>query len=78
MLKPHKYMNLELSIVNLSSLIIQELKKDKYLKYDTLYRRIRARTNEEIKDNFLYSLNFLYLMGTIRYVKEKDIVELIE
>ncbi|SJZ30179.1 ABC-three component system middle component 8 [Selenihalanaerobacter shriftii] len=79
MIKPHKYMDLEFSVVNVSSLIIKELKetKDEKLKYHELYKKICNEFNEEINELFLDSLNFLFVLGVIGYKKEKDFVELI-
>lgn len=80
MIKPHKYMDLKLSVVNISSLIIKELRKqrDYSLDYHKLYIKLCDCLDEEINELFLESLCFLYLLGVIEYNKEKDSVELIQ
>ncbi|TYB30727.1 MAG: hypothetical protein FXF47_07710 [Candidatus Mcinerneyibacterium aminivorans] len=79
MIKPHKYMDLEFSVLNVSSLIIKELKqqKDEKLKYHQLYVKVCNELDEEINELFLDSLSFLFILGTIEYKKDKDCVELI-
>jgi hypothetical protein len=72
-------MDLKFSVLNVSSLIIKELKKqkDEKLKYHELYLKICNEVDEEINELFLDSLSFLFVLGAIEYKKEKDSVELI-
>ncbi|WP_026894725.1 ABC-three component system middle component 8 [Clostridiisalibacter paucivorans] len=79
MIKPHKYMNLKFSILNISSLIIQELKnsQEKRILYYKLYSKICNELEEDINELFLNTLNFLFVLGVIEYDEEKDSVELI-
>lgn len=78
MLKPHKYMDLNLSIVNISYIIIKKLKKENRYSYGELYNMICEETNEEsIMELFNLSLTFLFAFNKIKYKKDLDLVELL-
>lgn len=80
MIKPHKYMNLKLSVINISSLIINYFDglEDKSIKYHELYNKICDEVDEEINELYLDSLTFLFALGVIEYNKEEDRVVLIK
>lgn len=80
MIKPHKYMNLKLSVINISSLIINcfDSLDDKSIKYHELYNKICSEVDEEINELYLDSLTFLFALGVIEYNKEEDRVVLIK
>jgi hypothetical protein len=71
-------MNIKLSIINISSLIIKNLKTNKKYSYYDLYKKICSELEEEgIIDLFNLSLTFLYALNKINYNKNLDLVELI-
>lgn len=67
MIGPHKYLELNTSVINLSALIIQELQRNRLVKYDELSATMVSRLGEDAKDVFPYALNFLYLVDRLIY-----------
>jgi hypothetical protein len=67
MITPHKYLNLDLSVINVSALIIKQLKKHKLIKYDELLYLVISQLGKKTKEVFPYAINFLYLLDKIIY-----------
>jgi len=78
MLKPNKHMNLDKSIINITALMLVLLKKQKIIEYSELLEKTQSVLGEDIRYNFLQSLNLLYLLGKINYYPESDLFELID
>jgi hypothetical protein len=79
MIKPHKYMDLKLSIVNISYIIMQMLKQQNKYSYDQMYKLVCAEIKEEgIMELFNLSLTFLFAFNKIEYNKDFDLVELLQ
>jgi len=78
MIAPHKYLDLNLSLLNLGGLILNILKEDGAIKYDELLDRIILARGESAKDVFIPSLSFLYILGKIEYKKDIDTIEYIK
>ena len=76
-LKPHKFLNLDNSVINISCLIIKNLMANGIMTYNDLYDSIYKLNGENMKSVFMPSINFLFLLGKIRYHKESDTLELI-
>lgn len=74
MLKPEKYTKLEVSVFAVVAEILR-IARSGIIRYDELLRRVVERRGQEAKENFLPSLNFLFLLGKIKYHKEGDILE---
>lgn len=72
MITAHKYLNLDLSVVNVSALIIDKLKKNSLLQYDELLRIAVSAHGEIARETFPYALNFLFLVDKINYLSEID------
>ncbi len=78
MLKPHKYLDLDNSVLFLSSEILKILIEYNSIEYDDLFKKIKQKFHETGDYLFLPALNFLYLLGAIEYNKELDVLELIK
>ncbi len=78
MITPHKYLNLDYSVIHISALIIDKLKKNSLLSYDELLGLVMSVLGEDAKEMFPYSLNFLFLLNKISYTPEFDTFELYE
>ncbi|WP_321333944.1 ABC-three component system middle component 8 [uncultured Bacteroides sp.] len=76
MIAPNKYLDLDLSVINLGGIILSILKKSGMTKYDDLLDRVMMIQGEKSKEMFLPSLSFLFLLGKIQYNKSLDIIEL--
>lgn len=78
MITPHKYLDLNLSVLNLGGLILTELRRKGIIKYDELLDNVILARGQNAKDVFLPSLNFLYLLGKVEYRQDIDSLEYIE
>jgi hypothetical protein len=77
MITAHKYLDLDLSVVNVSALIIDKLKNNP-IKYDKLLAEIESILGGKAKEVFPYALNFLFLLDKISYLPECDAFQLYE
>lgn len=79
MITAHKYLNLDLSVIRISSLIIQHLKQNGLMEYDELLQGIVNELGDNAKEVYPYALNFLFLLNKINYqAGELDAFELNE
>lgn len=78
MITAHKYLNLDLSVINISALIIDKLKRNNLLTYNELLSMIVAVYGEKSQSVFPYALNFLFLLNKISYSLELDTFQLNE
>jgi hypothetical protein len=72
MIKLDRHTNPKFSILNISALILLELNAFYAIQYDKLLIKIVNILGEEAKMNFPYALNFLFLMGKLKYEQETD------
>lgn len=78
MIAPHKYLDLNLSVLNLGGLILKIIKKDGAVKYDELLDKVILDRGESAKEVFIPTLSFLFLLGKIEYQKDIDTLEYIK
>ena len=78
MLRPEKYLDLENSVLTISSQIIKYLKKNKNLSISELINKLISLKGEKARENFLPALNLLYLIGKIDYIAQADLIRLIK
>lgn len=76
MITAHKYLNLDLSVINVSAVIIDKLTQNDLLKYDELLGIVVSILGKDAKDVFPYALNFLYLLDKIQYLPLSDSFQL--
>jgi len=76
MLKPDKHTNPVLSVVNIAGLIIEQIKNNEIVSYDDLLNNLINQTSESVKEVFLYSLSFLYLLDKVEYIPDLDALRL--
>ena len=74
MITPHKYLNLDLSILHLGGVMLALLKSENIIKYDALLDKIIVAYGENAKIQFIPTLSFLYLLGKIDYQKNTDTI----
>ena len=75
MITPHKYLDLNLSVLNLGGFVLTTLKSEGAMKYNELLERSILMRGKNAKDVFIPTLSFLYLLGKIEYNKEIDTIE---
>jgi hypothetical protein len=78
MIKPTKYSDLNLSVVAISSEILQISKHGRFHTYDNVFSKILHKKGDTAKEVFIYALNFLFAMGLIDYHKKEDVIEFYE
>jgi Fe2+ transport system protein B len=78
MITPHKYLDLNLSILNLGGVILNVLYEQNALKYDDLLERVILARGINAKEVFVQTLSFLYILGKIEYQKDIDTIEFIK
>ena len=78
MIAPHKYLNLNLSLLNLGGVILCIVKQDGVIKYDELLEKVILSRGINAKEVFIPALSFLYLLGKIEYQKDIDTIEYIK
>ena len=75
MLKPTKYMNMDVSLPAISCEVLKLFKKNKTITYTDLFNKIIHKKGIESKKIILPALSFLYLLGKVDYYQKTDIVE---
>jgi hypothetical protein len=78
MLKPSKHLDLDRSVLRVSSEILRELQKRRVINYETVLRIIKSRTSDDADVVVAPALNFLYLVGRIEYHAKNDTFEYLE
>ena len=76
MLKPDKHTSPVLSVVNIAGLIIEQIKNNEIIGYDELLSNLVNQTSESVKEVFLYSLFFLYVLDKVEYIPDLDALRL--
>lgn len=75
MITPHKYLDLDLSVINLGAIILQILKQHDVIKYDDLLSEVVSRRGQNAKEVFIPTLSLLYVLGKVEYHKDIDSIE---
>lgn len=78
MIAPHKYLDINLSVLNLGGVVLKIIKEENIIKYDELLYKVVLIRGESAKDAFLPTLSFLYLLGKIEFKKDIDSIEFIQ
>ncbi len=77
MIKPNKYTNIDLSVVNIGGIILKSLAACPVQKYSELEDAVISSYGISAKVVFLNALSFLYLLGKIDYQPSADAVQLL-
>lgn len=73
MLIPHKYMNLEHSVISVASKILYNIKRYQVISFADLKKRITfSQTLVGDSDIFVSALNLLFLLELIEYTEKND------
>ena len=72
MIRPDRHTNLDFSVMNISAYILKELNAFYDIRYDTLLEKVVDALGEQAKENYPYALNFLFLVGKIKYLQGTD------
>jgi hypothetical protein len=70
MISPHKYLDLDLSVINLGGVILKVLLEHEVIKYDELLDKVLLATGESAKEVFVPTLSFLYPLCGLNFIKK--------
>jgi len=73
-LLPTKHSHPDKTTIAVSMLLLKRLKRTRIDKYDSLTEFLQKK-DKAFKELFLSAVNFLFLMGLIRYHKKSDTFE---
>ena len=74
MIRPTKHMDLKTSVLNIAAEILAELQRFHIISLEELDELIQSRINESARINFIPALSLLYLIGSIDYDSDADVV----
>ncbi len=77
MIKPNKYTNIDLCVVNIGGVILKSLYSCPIQTYEELENLVANTYGESAKVVFINALSFLYLLGLIEYQPSTDTITLI-
>lgn len=76
-IKTHRSKDLKRSVLVISHHLILEMKTHQEYKLNHMYLYLKNKLNIQQKD-FVYTLNFLYILGKLQYIKSEDMLRLIK
>lgn len=77
MIKPHKYLNFNDSVLVVGGKILALLMPSSKIKYNKLLEKLVENGDENVRIVFPEALSFLFLLGKLEYNQATDEVELI-
>jgi hypothetical protein len=78
MLKPTRYTNPQLGVLNIAAALLEIFKDEKSWNIIELSKKVSECLDAECDTNFLYALNLLYLTGKIEYNLNADTIEFLK
>lgn len=75
MLKPTKHLNLDTSVLYVSSLLLKWLSRQRMMTYTDLFHRLENHLGSGARPIFLPTLSFLFLLNKIEYHEKTDSFE---
>lgn len=76
MIRPTKFLNLDNCVLSISAHILKILLKEHKISYNKLYLALKEYYDDNFDYYFLPALDFLFLLGKIKYSSESDTLEL--
>ena len=77
MLSPEKYMDLDKSVLMVTSLILKYMIRKRIVKVNVLFSFIESKIGDGINETFLSALTLLYAFGKIEYFDNNDSLSLV-
>ena len=72
MIRPDRHTNLDYSVVNIGAFILRELNAFYDVSYDDLLEKVVDTLGDQAKENYPYALNFLFILGKVKYQQVTD------
>jgi len=70
-IKTHRSKDLKRSVLVISKYLINDLKLNKEIKLNDIYQNLKKNLGIQQND-FIYAINFLYILGMIEYKQDND------
>ena len=77
MLRPDKHLDPRFSVIHIGGLVIKALRETGMMTFNELLAVLMENTGEKVKEVYLPSLSFLFLLGKIQYHPKIDSIELV-
>ena len=75
MLTPRKHLNLDVSVLRISAVMLRELRRRGVIEFETLRRLVIRRVGPDGDLAFVPALSFLFLLGKVEYHLKNDTIE---
>ena len=75
MLTPKKHLDLDVSVLRISALILNELRRRSSVELEKLRAYVLRRAGNDAELTFLPALSLLFLLGKVEYHIQNDTVE---
>ncbi|ODS83254.1 ABC-three component system middle component 8 [Devosia sp. 66-14] len=75
MITPQKHMNLDVSVLRVSSLALREVRRRRVMEFQSLRSKIVRLVGSDADLVFLPALSLLYLLGRLEYHPKNDSLE---
>ncbi len=75
MLTPRKHLNLDVSVLRVSALMLKELRRRGVIEFEPLRKLVVRRVGADGDLSFLPAISFLFLRGNIDYHVKNDTIE---
>ena len=77
MLTPRKHLDLDVSLLRVSAIILKNLQRSRTLQLESLRSKVRRFAGNDAEIVFLPALSFLYVLGKVQYHGKNDTLEYI-
>ena len=75
MLTPEKHLDLDVSVLRVSALMLRELQRRSVVEFEKLRRYVIRRAGSDADVTFLPALSLLFLLGKVEYHIQNDTIE---
>jgi hypothetical protein len=75
MLTPKKHLNLDVSVLRVSAVMLRELRRRGVVGFERLRGVVIRRVGQDGDLSFMPALSFLYLLGRVEYHIKNDTIE---
>lgn len=78
MIRPNKYTKLDACTIRVSAVLVKQLREKQICSFNELHEFVARGLSDDALVEFIPALNFLFLLGKIKYYPSKDMVEFIQ
>ena len=75
MIRPGKHLNLNLCVLRIATIVLAHLQRHRVEGFQLLLQKVRNTAGEDAEVWFIPALDFLFLLGRIDYLPQRDTVE---